>query len=149
MADYNVSFVDAISTGYLTAASLVRGAAKRAFMSEMLIGINGTMSDEVADWRIRRITTDGGTSSAVTPNPVDGADGVAITAGAENYTIESTITADSELLEATIHRRATYRWVAQPGKELVIPDTAGGGLAFEILAPSAAGNVLGSLGFSE
>lgn len=148
MTGYSMAFEDALTTGFLSAASVLRGASKRAYIDDLLLSINGTMSDEVADWRLRRLTVDGtGTATFVNPNDPD--DGPAVTTGKEGYTIEGTITADSELLEASIHRRAAYRWIAKEGRSLIVPNTAAAGIVIEALAPSAAGNIRGTVGLHE
>ena len=73
--------------------------------------------------------TAAGTSTAVTPNPLDSATRAAGTVGSANFTAEGTVTAASSVLYIPVNQRASYRWVAVPGSELVIPATNLAGFA--------------------
>jgi hypothetical protein len=48
----------------------------------------------------------------------------------ENHTVEPTYTANTQILEVPLNHRATYRWVAAPGGEIILPAdaTAGAGI---------------------
>jgi len=51
----------------------------------------------------------------------------ALTAGGSNHTVEPTYTAGAFLLTVDLNQRATFRWVAPPGGELVTPATNANG----------------------
>ena len=78
-----------------------------------------------------------GTSTAVTPIPLDPADAATESDAGENHTIEPTYTAGSILLAVGLNQRATFRWVASPGGELVYPATASNGLGVQTPTMSA------------
>lgn len=76
-------------------------------------------------WRILRTTT-ANTGTSITPSPLDPADIPAVTLTKEEVTVEGGLGA--ELMEIAINQRATTRWVAAQGSELVIPATANAGI---------------------
>ena len=55
----------------------------------------------------------------------------------ENHTVEPTYTAAKELLEVPLNTRATFRWAAAPGSELVIPATNDAGIGWVCFHASA------------
>ena len=75
---------------------------------------------------IDRGTTGLGTSSAVTPSPLDLADAVSITDAGENFSANPTL--GVRLISVPLNQRATFRWVAAPGSELVLPASANASL---------------------
>ncbi len=149
MGNYAVAFTDAaVTVGFLTAGNVVRGASKRAKIYDFVVSAEGPPADNVLQLRMRRSTT-AGTLTAVTPDALDPADGASVATAGEDATIEPTYTADSELMEMSFNQRATYRWVAAPGGELVIPDTASNGIGFEVKSPAYTGPFSGTTHFSE
>jgi hypothetical protein len=120
----------AVSTSYKTLVSMfaTTGTLRRGKMYDILIGTNGTPADNFLEWDVSRMTADG-TGSAITPNALDPADGAAAGTAKANYTVEpATITANSSVFYVGVNQRASYRWVAAPGSELVYPATANNGL---------------------
>lgn len=140
----------AISTSYKTLLVLKAATAtlKRGKIYDLLFGTNGTPADNVMEFDVSRQTADG-TATAITPNPVDAADTAAGTVGAANATAEGTITANSRLLGVGINQRASYRWVAAPGSELVWPATNLNGLAVRAKSPSYTGTATADALFAE
>ena len=55
----------------------------------------------------------------------------------ENHTIEPTYTAAAIVLMIPLNQRATFRWVAAPGSELVAPATAANGFGIQTTTSSA------------
>ena len=51
--------------------------------------------------------------------------------------VEPTYTANLVLLSVALNQRATFRWVASPGGELVYPATASNGLGIQTTTASA------------
>ena len=100
----------------------VTGHLHRAHVNEVLVGSDDTPADVAYEVTLQR-TTAAGTATAVTPTPLDlGAPASYLTVG-KNHTAEPTYTANTELMQIPLNLRATYRWVARPGGELVIPAT--------------------------
>ena len=54
----------------------------------------------------------------------------------ENHTSEPTYTSNTEVLEIPLNHRATFRWVAAPGSEIITPATDNNGLGFKNLHAS-------------
>jgi hypothetical protein len=66
-----------------------------------------------------------------------------------NQTVEPTFTANTSQWAAGMNQRATHRWVAYPGQELVIPATTAAGLAFRVKSPGYTGTAVAQLEFVE
>lgn len=102
---------------------------RRMKVYDFTIGSEATPADNALVHTVQRCTA-AGTATAVTPLPLDPADAATESDGGENHTIEPTYTADAILFKAAFNQRATYRWVAAPGGELVLPATASNGAGF-------------------
>lgn len=88
-------------------------------------GSDATPGDEAAEYALTRTTT-AGTSTAVTPRPLDPDDPAAVATAGEAHSAEPTYTADVILLQWAQNQRATFQWHAQPGREIVLPAAANG-----------------------
>ena len=117
---------------------LVAAAAspRRAKVYDWSFGCNATPADNVFTHIAQRCTT-AGTGAALTPNSLDPADTLASTIVAKDtVTIDPTLTANAFLLGKPLNQRATFRWVAAPYGELIIPATASNGIMFGLSAAS-------------
>ena len=156
MPDYKVSnelggskqAVASTFKSLLTIAAASAIALRRPKVDDVFMGVEGTPSDQAMVWDISRITG-AGTGTSVTPNPNDVADPAALTVALANLTAEPTVTAASNLLPAAVNQRATIRFVATPGKELVVPATNLAGLAFRVKSSGYAGNANVAANFNE
>lgn len=101
-------------------------APRRGKVYDLLIGTNGTPADNYVEWDISRVTTSS-TATIVTPQPLDSADAAATTVTTVNSSAAGTISVQN-ILYVGINQRASYRWVAAPGSELVWPATSSNGL---------------------
>lgn len=121
----------AISATYKTLGSLTAATATltSAKLYDALFGTSGTPADNYMEYDISRQTA-AGTSTAATPTLLDLSARAAGTVGSVNFSAEGTITAASSLFYIGVNQRASYRWVAAPGSELIIPATNLAGLAF-------------------
>jgi hypothetical protein len=96
-------------------------AATRGRLYDILFGTKGTPADNVLEWLVRFFDTSAGTSTGVTPVPLDeGSAPVAQLVAGENHTVEPTA-AGTPVLDFGLNQRATFRWVVAPDGELVIP----------------------------
>lgn len=100
----------------------ITATLRRSWTSEILFSHLGTPSDNSLDWVIQRVTAEG-TATGVVPTRMDLADAESDMNAGENHTSEPTYTATEELLEITLNTRASFRWVAVPGGDLVTPAT--------------------------
>jgi hypothetical protein len=133
-----------LTTTYKTQLALTAATATltRAMIYDIMIGVPGTPADNYVEWDISRQTA-AGTSTALTPNPLDGSIRAAGTVGSGNFTAEGTITATSSVFYIAVNQRASYRWVCAPGSELVIPATNLAGLALRAKSAAYTGAVGG------
>jgi len=128
-ARYSASGNQNLAAGALTCLTVAANAAipNRNYIYELIFGNEGTPADHVSLWTVQRCTVLG-TNTLVTATKLDMADRIAGALCGENHTVEPTYTANEELLEIPLNHRATFRWVAAPGSEIVTPGTAASGI---------------------
>ncbi len=104
-------------------------AAVRPRITDIIIGSSGTPADAAVEWYVQRVTSAGTTpGGSVTPAPLDANEAAAVAAA--NYGIwAAEPTAGTLLMQWGINQRATFRWVAAPGYELIAPATANNGIS--------------------
>lgn len=124
-----------------TMLSLTGGTGVLARIYDLLVGADGTPDDRAMVYSAQRHTADG-TNTAVTPEPLDADRALAAeVAGGENHTAEPTV-AGIPVIELPVNLRATFRWMAAPGGELVTALTLNSGFSFRVREPS--GNYVSS-----
>lgn len=134
-----------LSTSYKTIILTTASNAtqlRRGQVYDVMFGTDGTPADNAVVWDISRQTAVG-TATTVTPAALNPADAAMLGASAANATAEGTITAASSVLNIGMNQRASYRWVAAPGSELVYPATNSAGLALRAKSASYASTVTG------
>ena len=153
MPDYHVEGIQTVASPDDTTLTLeAPGSAQRAKIFEFTTGFNlASPADILLSVRAHRFVTNDGVGDARTPNPLDPADGPAVTTCLTNHGTEpTTYTTDEEVWGPNgMHMRATYRWVASPGKEIVIPNTASVGVGWLATHASSVPDHLMSVYFSE
>lgn len=125
----------AMTTTFKTLLNLSAGATPRRIrVHEYVFGTDGTPADNVMTWDVSQTTAIGtGTAGVVTK--LDPADAAFSGVSTINHTVEPTVTANSSFWATGMNQRATHRWVAYPGQELVIPATTANGLSFRAKSP--------------
>lgn len=109
----------------VTIVHLLSAATVRARIYDLVIGSRAT-ADNAASYYLRR-TTAGGSTTPITALALDPADPSAeIVAGGPAITTEPTYTAGTNVLAFGLNQRATFRWVANPGAEIVIAAAVAG-----------------------
>lgn len=108
------------------ATTLTRGRINDSIMSQ-----SAAPADSIVVWTIQRFTAVGTEGAGVTPAKLDLGAPVAQLDAGEDHSVEPTYTAGTELLEFDLNQRATFRWVAAPDSELVVPATASAGIGWE------------------
>lgn len=103
---------------------------RRLRVYDVIVGSEATPADAAILWTFRRCSA-AGTSTSVTPQNLDPASATTEYDAGENHTVEPTFTAAAILLNIPLNQRATFRWVAAPGGELVMPATAANGFGIE------------------
>jgi hypothetical protein len=89
---------------------------RRIKIYDLDFGSEATPADVAILWQLQRSTTAGTWSTAVT-------------VGQSTSTTDPTLTANALPLTIPLNQRASFRWVAAPGSEIVIPATASNGIA--------------------
>ena len=132
MAKFAVDFQrTASTTGTLGSVGAVSTTqARRGRIYDIMLGSEATPADAAILWGMRRYTA-AGTSTAVVPQALDAADAAFLGQAGENHTIEPTYAAGLNILNVPVNQRATFRWVAAPGGELVWPATTANGFGLE------------------
>ena len=132
MADYHVVGTQTVAGTTDTTLTLERGAG-RYRVYEFTSGFTlASPSDNLLTVTADRFgTTNDGTGDAETPAPLDTADVASTTTCLVNHSAEPASYLTTEVFGPVgQHMRATYRWVAAPGKEIVMPTTANTGIGF-------------------
>lgn len=126
-----------LAVGALTAAA---SNPRRYKLCDWVYGAaEGTVGDGVFEWEIQRCTTAGTAGTNPTPASIDPGDTLAATTVCgQAHSANPTLTANQVLYSAGLNQRATFRYVAQPGRELIVPATASNGLGFTTPIASAA-----------
>lgn len=109
---------------------------RRFRLTEVNVGSEASPADNAFLYVFQRCTA-AGTSTSVTPRNLDPASATTEMDAGQNHTVEPTYTASTELLFLPINQRATFRWVAAPGMELVFPATASNGFGVQTPTSSA------------
>lgn len=139
-----------MTTSYKTLITTLSSATvRRIKLYDVAWGTNGTPSDHNLEVDISRQTAADGTAVSSTALPLDPADAAALTVCKINYTVEGTVTAVSSILDLPTNVRASYRWVAFPGGELVGPATSAAGFAIRAKSPSGYALTVGAMAYFE
>lgn len=104
-------------------------------VGDYMVGCITTPADALFTQQLGRTSTDP-TGATVTPNPLDAADVAAEETAFDGVTVDGTIGAI--LINFGLHHRASFRWVANPGQELVAPATDNNGIGGVLRAASTA-----------
>ncbi len=142
----------AMTTTYKTLISLTSATGattlRRAWVYDVMFGADGTPADNSMTYKVDR-QTDVGTGTAAAAAALDVPDAAALITETVNNTIEPTVTASTQLIEIPVNQRASYRWVAAPGGELVVPATNVAGLGARAKSPAYTGTAICSIHFWE
>jgi hypothetical protein len=121
---------------------------RRLKIYDLAFGAEATPADAVALWQAVRIDSTDGTASTAALSPLDLADAASTSSGHENFTVDPT-TLGGILLSIPLNQRASFRWVAAPGSELVTPATAERGLGLDTPTNTISGNETATILFEE
>ena len=121
---------------------------RREKIYDVLIGTNGTPADNFVEWDISR-TTVSSTTTVLAATPLDSADAAATGTVTVNSSTFGTITTGSNVFYIGVNQRASYRWVAAPGSELVSPATSSGGFQLRCRSAAYTGTATGTILFQE
>ncbi len=125
------------NTDETTILGIVSATTIRPKIYDIMATGYGTPGDYQAKYVVNRITT-AGTSTAVTPQALDPADPASLATCGYAHSGEPTYTANAVMLVIARNMRHPYRWVAIPGREIVLPATAANGVGVLVKEVSTA-----------
>lgn len=132
MAKYSIDGQDT-NTAATTVIGVDAGTTvRRIKVYDLICGSDATPADNAAEYVLQRYTVDG-TATAITPQALDAADAASLSEAGEAHSIEPTYTANAIVLAWAQNQRATFRWVAAPGGEVVVPATADSGVGVQVI----------------
>lgn len=127
--------------------NITGGTTIRINVYDLVIGFDATPADLAFEFNVVRTTTAGTTPTAsLTEVPLDPLT-VAATAAATGGTYATDPlpdppgASDAVLLMIAMNQRATFRWVAAPGGELISSATSANGIGLAILTAGGTPNV--------
>lgn len=116
-----------VAAGYKTALALKQPASQitRQRVYDILFSAQGTPADNALVWNVSRLTAAGAGTPGTTPAAalLDMGSPAASGITTINYSAEPTAYDATALIENSLNQRATFRWVAAPGSEFVVPNT--------------------------
>ena len=121
-----------------TGIHLLCSASARAKLSEYVISSAASPVEQSGQYQIVR-TTDAGTTAgaSLTVESVDPLSPTAsVTAEGDGYATEPTV--GDIMMEVSVHQKATFRWVAYPGREIQSVASANNGIGLVVIGQSAA-----------
>lgn len=132
MAEKYSTGVATVATGTdKTAINIFHAAAtptNRGRIIDIVTGGAGTPGDNAANFYVGRTTAVGTEGSGLVPNNLDpGGPAGDCDSGLGVFGGEPTYTAAKQLLSFSLNHRATFRWVASPGCELLMTATQNNG----------------------
>ena len=102
-------------------------AGGRGYIYDILVSSGDTPTDAANNFEVQR-TTVVGAATGVIPVGLDPDQQASTLDGDVDHSTEPTETAATLMLAFSLNKRATFRWVAAPGGELVIPATTANGI---------------------
>lgn len=153
MAERFFTRVAAVASGsdktLLTVFNPAATPTTRGRIYDLLIGSVDTPDDQAADFLLNRITAVGTEGSGLTPHNILGGPAGAYDSGLGAFSVEPTYTAGSVLFAAQLNQRATLRWVAPPGGEIVLAATQNNGAGLKTVTSTSTQDHGASLWFME
>lgn len=135
---YSVSGPNASGSATKTMVTVISATTVRPRIFDLVLGSQATPADQAAEYAVSRFTAVGTAASNPTPLPTDPSDVASISTAGITHSVEPTYTASQDVLVINLNQRATFRWVASPGYELVAPATATNGLGARLVAATTA-----------
>ncbi len=130
-----------LTTPGATMISLNGVTTTRGRVYDFTVGSDATPADVALQFVAQRFTASG-TGTPETPRPLDFDAPAGLLTAESNHTIEPTYTADLLLWRIAANQRATYRWVAAPDGELMVPASADSGIGWTAIAASGSPNCI-------
>lgn len=156
MAVYSITNTQGGTAAALTtsALSIIQNnnttTATRVLIQDILVGASSNAyasTDTAINYEATRTTSTGTGATATNGVPLDVGYRSATSTGWSNHT--TTAALSTVLLTLALNQRASQRWVAAPGSELIIPGTNNSGIAVTARSPGYTSSVFASMVFLE
>jgi len=133
----------------LTLLEIVNGdGSRRAWIYDIILGSDSLPADFAGQFDLIRGTVSGA-GAAISENKLDPVEGSAIMVALGGTFTGQTKTAASAMLSIGLNQRASFRWIAKPGGELVIPATTDAWVGIESVGHGATPSVESTLTWAE
>jgi hypothetical protein len=99
----------------------------RGRIFEIIVGSVATPADQACKLYVGRSTAVGTEGAGFTPNNLDPAGPAGAYDSGNAHSAEPTYTANKQLMAFSLNQRATFRWIAAPGCELMMAATQNNG----------------------
>jgi hypothetical protein len=142
MARFSFKLLRAAQSATIDVGSVINAAAspRRFQLYDLMVGSDATPADNASLWEVQKRTGTATAGSSVTGQPLDDSDTIPSTlVGNQAPTVNGA--GSGVKLSIPLNQRATFRWVAAPGSEIVSPATTSNG--YGIATPTAQGTVQG------
>ena len=124
------------------------GLTVRPRIFDLIVASSASAADNSASFELTRGTT-AGTATTVAPILLDPAEAGPVADGRDAYTTNPTHAAEDIVLQFALNQRATFRWVAAPGSEFVLPATANNCLFLDTPVVNSMGALVSTILFKE
>jgi hypothetical protein len=133
MAKYTAPIAKATTSTSIGVGSLeAPGSSQRRIkLLEFLCGSDAaTLGTSNFRWEFNRSTTTATAGTTPTISQLDPADAACVSVVKGNLSANGTLTSGAIMMTIAMSEQATFRWVANPGSEIVIPASANNGIHF-------------------
>ena len=144
---YSVGHSTAAGTN-LTIITIASTAAVRATIEEFVVGSITAPADQATEFNLLRHTTAQTGGTALTEKAHD-EDNVAATCPAVGGTMTEPTYESTELYNFAVNQRATFRWVARPGKGFKTTIGTANGIGLRSISSGATPTINASLSWEE
>lgn len=144
---YSITGPAAAGTGPQTAANVIASTSIRPMVNEIAVGISTTPADQTYQACISRNTGVGTAGSSPTPAALDPGDVACVSTAGITHSGEPT--SPTDMLMFYLNQRASWRWVAQDGREVLAPATANNNVSIRMKLASASSTLQATLIFRE
>jgi hypothetical protein len=105
-----------------------------------MVGSDATPADVATEFSVARTSAVGTGGTALTEEPIDPLT-VAATGAGTGGTFSGEPTYGNSLMNLALNQRATFRWVAAPGGELISTAASANGIALRSIASGGTPNI--------
>ena len=132
----------------ITVLGLTSATTIRPKIYDVVVGCTAAPADGASQFQLARYTV-AGSSTAANINPLDPGDPASLGSAGQNHSSEPTYTSNQQIAAFSLNQRNTFRWVAAPGGESVLPATAANGIGLKTATSTVTANHEATFFFEE